>query len=237
MLTAQQLVSLACQICNAPGRTIQAGQMLNLILANYALTLDLDTVRLTTVLNIGSQATTPYFYALPSNYLRMSDGDIFYNVLGQVFVPKQFTLAELDASYTAAGISNYPEWWASDVSTTPQATAGTSPSIAFYPPPAVPLAVTIRYRPTSLDITNPETSSQVPYYPDQLGLLKELCIQTGDVAGGDDRSARWEKEVERRMSKYLQMDDDKEGYSQTVKLDPRYFRNGVNLPPSKKLGY
>lgn len=237
MYSAQQLIFLACQICQAPGRLVQAGQLLNMILANYALTLDLDTIRLTTILNVGPQATTPYFYALPSNYLRMSDGDIFYNVLGEVFRPAQFSLAELDRSYTAAGIANYPEWWATDVSTTPQPTAGTSPSIAFYPPPAVPLAMTLRYRPISLDIPSPESSALIPFYPDQLSLLKELCVQVGDLAGGDDRSARWEKEVERRMRKYLTMDDDKEGYSQTVKLDPRYFRNPVTLPPSKKLGF
>ena len=39
------------------------------------------------------------------------------------------------------------------------------------------------------------------------------------------------------MSKYLEMDDDKEGFSQTVKLDPRAFRSNLNLPPSKKLGF
>lgn len=237
MYSAQTLVSLACQICNAPGRIVQAGQALNLILANYALTLDLDSIRLTTTLNIGPQPTTPHFYPLPTNYVRMSDGDIFYNVLGVVYNPKQMTLADLDAAYTASGIANYPGWWATDISTTPQPTAVTAPSIAFYPPPAVPIVVTARYRPSSLDIPTPETSALIPYYPDQLSLLKELCIMVGDIAGGDGREPRWEKEVERRMRKYLTMDDDKEGYSQTVKLDPRSFRQNSNLPPSKKLGY
>lgn len=231
MYSAQQIITLACQICNAPGRTVQAGQLLNMILNTYALTLDLDVIRLTSTLNIGPQTSIPYFYPLPANYLRMSDGDIFYNVLGEVFKPAQFSLAELDGAYTASGIDNYPEWWATDISTS------TGPTIAFYPPPAVPLVLTLRYRPTSLDIANPESSATVPYYPDQLGLLKELCIQVGDVAGGDDRSLRWEAEVEKRMRKYLTMDDDKEGYSQTVKLDPRNFRIRGNLPPSKRLGF
>lgn len=235
MYNAQTLVSLACQICNAPGRIVQAGQALNLILANYALTLDLDTIRLTTILNIGPQTTIPYFYALPTNYLRAYD--IFYNVLGQPFYVTQMELKDLDQAYTAEGIDNYPQQYATDVSSTPQATAGTSPSIAFYPPPAVPLAVTVRYRPTSLDIVSPESSAQIPYYPDQLALLKELCIMVGDIAGGDGREPRWEKEVERRMRKYLIMDDDKEGFSETVRLDPRAFRRNTNLPPSKKLGF
>ena len=233
MYSAQTLVSLACQICNAPGRLTQAGQALNLILANYALTLDLDTIRLTTILNIGPQTTIPYFYQLPSNYLRAYD--VFYNVLGQPFYVTQMELKDLDQAYTAEGIDNYPQQYATDISTSPP--QGSYPTMAFYPPPAVPLAVTVRYRPTSLDIPNPETSSTIPYYPDQLSLLKELCIMVGDIAGGDGREPRWEKEVERRMRKYLIMDDDKEGYSEVVRLDPRSFRRNTNLPPSKKLGF
>jgi hypothetical protein len=233
VLTAQQIVALVCQICNCPGRTVAAGQFLNLILADYAQTLDLDSIRLDSTLSIGPQATTPYFYSLPTNYLRMYD--IYYNVLGTVFVPKQFELSELDAEYTASGIDNYPVRYATDMSKAPP--NGTAPLIAFYPPPAVPITVQFRYRPTSLDIVTPESSSTVPYFPDQLVLIKELCIQVGDVAGGDDRSARWQAEVDKRMRKYLTMDDDKEGYSQTVQLDSRFFRRNVNLPPSKILGF
>lgn len=235
--SASTIVSLACQICNCPGRIIQAGQLMNMILANYAQVMDLDVIRKPATLNIGPQAIIPYFYALPSDYLRVADGDIFYNVQGEVFVPTQITLEEMDAAYTASGVSNYPMKFATDVSQTPQPTAGSSPSIAFYPPPAIPLAVTVKYRPQTTDIVTPESSLLVPWFPNQLVLLKDLCIQVGDVAGGEDRSARWEAEVEKRMSKYLMMDDDKEGYSQTVKLDPRFFRTGGILPPSKKLGF
>jgi hypothetical protein len=231
--TAAQLCTLVCQICQAPGRIIQAGQMLNLILQDYAQTLDLDIIRLTAMLNIGPQPTIPYFYPLPSNYLRMYD--IFYNVDGTVYTPKQFELSEIDAAYTAEGIDNYPTRYATDVSTSPP--AGAAPLIAFYPPPAVPIVVTLRYRPSSLDITTPETSSVIPYFPNQLILIKEMCILVGDVAGGDDRSPRWEAEVKDRMRKYLIMDDDKEGYSQTVQLDSRFFRRNTNLPPSKILGF
>lgn len=233
MYSAATLVSLACEICLSPGKTVQAGKALNLILANYALTLDLDTIRLTTTLNIGPQATIPYWYQLPANYLRAFD--VFYNVLGQPFYVTQMDLKDLDQAYTAEGIDNYPQQFATDMSTAPP--QGAYPTMAFYPPPAVPLAVTLRYRPTSLDIATPETSATIPYYHDQLSLLKEMCILLGDINGGDGREPRWQKEVEARMRKYLQMDDDKEGYSQTVKLDPRQFRRNTNLPPSKKLGF
>lgn len=230
MLTAAQLVTLAAQICQIPGKTAYVGQLLNLVLANYALTLDDDILRKTTTLVIGPTADIPHFYDLPSDYDRYYD--IFYNVNGSVFYLNQFELKDLDKAYTASGIDSYPEWFATDVSEqdNPQ------PVIAFYPPPAQSLTLTIRYRPKHTDITTPESSSTVPWFNNQLILLKDLCVQAGDVAD-DTRTVRWEAEVERRMRKYLIMDDDKEGYSQSVQLDPRNFRLRGNLPPSKKLGF
>lgn len=225
--TAQQLVALAAQICRIPGKTTYIGQFLNLILADYAQTVDEDVIRKTTTLAIGPQTTIPFFYSLPSDYLRMFD--IYYNVDGTVFTPKQFTLEELDASYTASGIADYPEWWATDMAQTP-------PQIAFYPPPNIALTVNIRYRPQTADITTPETSSTVPWFPNQRVLLKDLCVACADLAD-DVRGPGWEAEVERRLRKYLVMSDDKEGFSQTVTLDPRQFRKYGQLPPSKKLGF
>ncbi len=234
MYTAAQLVSLAGQICNIPGRLVQIGQFLNIILADYAQTQDLDVIRLPTTLNIGPQGIIPYFYPLPSNYLRAYD--VFYNVNGVIFYCNQMPLNEMDQQYTAQGIDNYPEWYSTDVAQFPQATASTSPSMAFFPPPAIPLAVTVRYRPQTTDITSPESSATVPWFPNQRVLLTDLCAMAGTLSD-DSRVPGWDKEVQRRMSKYLQMDDDKEGYSQTVKLDPRQFRSRQNLPPSKKLGF
>ncbi len=237
-LQAQQLISLACQICNIPGRQAQAGQMLNLILADYAQTLDEDTIRKTTTLSIGPQASIPYPYPLPIDYLRMYD--IFYLVNGEPFYLTQMELKDFDALFTGDGISNYPERWATDMAVASGGaitSPATAPNIYFYPPPAQALSVTVRYRPQTGDIATPETSTVIPWFPNQLTLLKELCIQVGDAAGGEDRAPRWEREVERRMRKYLIMSDDKEGYSQTVKLDPNTFRNRQNLPPSKKTGF
>jgi hypothetical protein len=166
--------------------------------------------------------------------------DIWYLVNGEPFYLTQMELKDFDALFTGDGIDNYPRRWATDMGT---ASGGvitnpaTAPNIYFYPPPAVPLSLTIRYRPQTTDIVTPESSTVIPWFPNQLILLKEVCIQLGDAMGGDDRSDRWTKEVERRMEKYLIMSDDKEGYSQTVKLDPNTFRNRGNLPPSKKLGF
>lgn len=233
--SASILVSLACQICNCPGRIIQAGQLLNMILSDLAQTYDMDTVRKTTTLNIGPQATIPYPYPLPSDYLRYYD--VFYLVDGEPFYLNPKELKDFDALFTGDGIDNYPEWFATDMAVSPGGAPAVAPSMYFYPPPAIPLAVTLRYRPQTTEIVSPENSATIPWYPNQLSLLKMLCLQVGDAAGGDDRSPRWEREVENRMRKYLAMDDDKGGFAQTVKLDPGTFRNRGNLPPSKKTGF
>ena len=232
--TAQQLVALACQVCNVPGRTSQVGQMMNIILANHAQTIDEDEIRKTTVLNIGPQATIPYFYALPSDYLRFYD--VFYLVDGEPFYLDQMELKDLDKQYASSGIDNYPERFATDVSQNPQATAGSSPSITFYPPPGIPLAVTVRYRPQTADIVTPETSSTVPWFPNQLVLLEELCEKAMWLSD-DARSETFRKNVKEDLNRYLSISDDKSGFAQRVQLDPNTFRNRSNFPPSKKTGF
>jgi hypothetical protein len=232
--TAAQLVTLACQICNIPGRTAQVGQMLNIILANYAQTMDEDAIRKTTTLSIGPQATIPYFYALPTDYLRYYD--VFYLVNGEPFYLEQMELKDLDRQYAGSGVSQYPEMFATDISQVAQATAGTSPSIAFYPPPSIPLTVTVRYRPQTADITTPESSATVPWFPNQLVLLQELAEKAMWLSD-DSRSETFRKNAKEDVKKYMAISDDKEGFAMTVKLDPRQFRPRSNFPPSKKTGF
>ena len=232
--TAQQIVTLACQVCNCPGRTSQAGQFLNMILANYAQTEDLDTIRQTTTLNISSQPTIPYPWPLPVNYLRAYD--VFYLVSGEPFYLTQMELKEFDKLFTGEGVDNYPTRYATDMAVSPAGAVASPPNMYFYPPPQISLAVTVRYRPQTGDITTPETSSVVPWFPNQLILTEDLCVKLGDLVG-DDRTQGWEARLEKRMGKYLIMDDDKENFAQTVKLDPNTFRSSRNLPPSKILGF
>ncbi len=234
MYTAAQIITLACQVCNCPGRTSQAGQFLNMILADYAQTEDFDTIRQTTTLNISAQPAIPYPWPLPSNYLRAYD--VFYLVNGEPFYLTQMELDDFDKLFTGTGVANYPTRFATDMAVSPGGAVATAPNMYFYPPPQIPLAVTVRYRPQTSDITAPETSTVVPWFPNQLILIEDLCVKLGDLVG-DDRTTGWEARLEKRMRKYLIMDDDKEGFSQKVKLDPNSFRSNRNLPPSKLLGF
>lgn len=231
---AAQIVALACQVCNVPGRLTQVGQFLNLILANHAQTIDEDVIRKTAIINVSPQAAVPFFYPLPTDYLRFYD--VFYLVDGEPFYLNQIELSDLDQQYIGSGVDTYPESFSTDMSQNPQPTAGTSPSIAFYPPTSVPLSITVRYRPQTSDIATPESSAVIPWFPNQLTLLEELCEKAMWLSD-DSRSETFRKNVKEDLKRYLAISDDKEGFSQTVKLDGRLFRPRSNFPPSKKTGF
>lgn len=220
--TANQLISLACQITKQPGFITQAGQFLNMILEDYCQTIeDQDTIRQTAILNIGAAGAS---YPLPANHLRTRE--VFYNVNGQPFYLNQIPLEDYDQLFTGDGVDNYPRMYAIRVETSPH-------TILFWPPPAIPLSVSVRYQPILGAIPNPESSTIIPWFPNQRLLLRELCVDMLMLADDTQRKEDLQRDVERMMTKYLIMDDDKEGYARTVKLDRRMFRPRDNYPPSK----
>ncbi len=220
--SASQLVSLACQITKTPGMIAQAGQFLNIILADYAQTIDMDTIRKTIFLDVGGQTAS---YALPSDYLR--GREVFYNISGEPVTVNEIPLEDYDKLFVGSGVASYPESWATDMSTTP-------PTIYFWPPPEQPVQLTIRYQPQTVDIASPESSSTIPWFPNQRVLLKDLCVDLLMLGDDTARKQDLEREVMERMRKYLVMDDDKEGYAQTVKLDARRFRPSYNSARATK---
>ena len=232
--SAKQLISLACQISKVnSGMAPQVGQFLNIILEEYAQTLDLDSIRKTTSFNVSAASTgvgvTGAGYILPTDYLR--EVQVFYNVNGTIFNLDSIALEKYYTLFQGTGIADYPESFATDISQQAVATYG-APVLFFWPPPAIPLTINLLYRPQVGAISGPETSSVIPFFPNQRILLHDLCLEAC-LLSDDDRTDRLKKDVEERMRKYLIMKDDKEGYAQTVKLDPQKFRPKDNLPPTK----
>lgn len=234
MYSAKQLVALGCQIAKvSSGMAPQAGQFLNMILAEYAQTMDLDSIRKTTTFSVASSFTGRGFnnagYLLPVDYLR--EAQVFYNVNGTIFNLDPITIEKYNTLFEGVGIANYPEWYATDISQQTVAAYG-APLIFFWPPPAVPLTINLLYRPQTSDILGPETSAVVPWFPNQRILLRDLCVDLM-LLSDDSRKDGLEEEVEKRMRKYLIMKDDKEGTQNNVKLDPLLFRPKNNLKPTK----
>lgn len=220
-LTSTQIIDRVCAIAKAPGFRTQAGQYLNSVLDNLCQTHDFDYIRQTTIISADSSSAS---YDLPSDYLR--GREVFYSVNGTIFWCDQMDFADYDRLFQGPGISNYPTNYATDVGTTPY-------TIYFYPPPAVPIDVTVRYQPRRDDITTPESSSDVPWFLDQRYLITKTAADLMQETD-DARAERYLQRAEGMLKALLLMDDDNEGYARSVKLDPLKFRGGSSLKATKQ---
>ena len=224
-MQAQQIVALALAAGRGTsGYVTQAGQFLNLILSYLAQTYDFDELRKTATLNVTGASAN---YPLPADYLRARE--VFYSVNGTIFYLNQIPLEEYDQCFQGPGISHYPEQYATQIETSP-------PTIYFWPPPALTLAVTVRYQSQPADILTPETSSVVPWFPNQQYLIKRL---TSDIAmlTDDTRHQTLRDEAAQILDRYLMIDDDKSGYAQQVTLDRRRFRSTESSKITKQTGW
>lgn len=231
-LQSSQICALAAQAAGVPGWTAQAGQLLNMVLSDLCETYDFDAARGTVTLSItGSTGSGPY--NLPSDYLRAEEGDAFYTLNQVPYALIAIDLAEYDALTQQGGIAAYPDFYATDMSQSP-------PAIYFWPPPAQVLPVTIRYRRQMPDITAPEASSTVPWFPNQNYLITRLTGELMKIAD-DERCAQFLGEgpagAQGILKRYLELKDDSSSRAKTVKLDQRRFGTAFNrLPGTKVIG-
>ena len=223
MLTSQQIVTLATQIAKCPGYTVQAGQMLNMLLAGLAIDYDNNLLRTATTIAVSNKGP----YNLPSGYLRMRQ--VTYNLNGVIFDVVQLPLeAYNDLIQTTGLTATYPYNFAVDDSP--------SPAILYlYPPPAQAFTLNILYFKQSTDISAPETSSALPWFPYQDYLVHALASELMKITD-DARYAGFVEVGENLLRKYMRMADDDEGYVKTVNLDPRRFKTTRNLKPTKLQG-
>lgn len=252
MLTAAQIITLACQAAKAPGYTMQAGQFLNQRLVQIALQQDLDIVRrfYTFESGVGSGSSGPY--NLPSNYLRARQVGYYNN--GLWYDLSQKSIEDYNKLYQGAGLSDYPYLFATDIagSLAPPPATGTGsgnlgtppnpntnvavPVLYLYPQPVVNLQIEVLYFDTNVEISNPVTSSTVPWFPDGLALVKDVA-QLLMLLTDDERRGGLKNELDDDMSRYLKMDDDKEQRTLRVKLDTANFRTARrSVRPTKLQG-
>lgn len=248
-LTAAQIVSLCCQIAHTPGWTAQAGQLLNMILNDLSQTQDLELTRgkfnFNTISDNGSgNGMGPY--ALPLNYWRHTLDGVFYTISGVPYTPINLEQSEFDQLVVTTGLASYPEYFYTDISPLAQdpPTAPSAPLMWMWPPSNGVYPVTVRYYKYLPDITAPETSTVVPWFPNQNYLITELSGQLMKLA--DD--TRWEAFLSDNpngagsgalLRKFMQMQSaDNEGRPHTVTLDRRRFGSAWGkLPDTKKIGF
>ena len=241
-LSAAQICTLARQVAKCPGFTSQSGELLNSLLADLCQKYDLDLAQKTLNFNLtpaaapignlnAQLASGPFI--LPADYLRTKIDDVLYFPNGLGNFPLRLTpidMGEFDGLVQQAGFQNFPVFWVTDMSQ--------SPPIAYvWPPASGAYPLMVRYASQMPDITTPETSATVPWFPNQEYLRKKLASSLMELSG-DQRKETWEMDAENVLRGYLRMKDDSSNRAQRVKLDGRRFgRDWNKLPKSKILGY
>ena len=240
-LQAQQICSLARQDARCPGFTVQSGQLLNMILSDLCQTYDFDLAKKTYNFNFNPgqlNSLTQAYQDFPSDYLRGVRNECFYVIQGQPYPMIPCDLAEFDMFVQQAGMQNFPYYFTVDMSQTP-------PRALFYDIPSGAYPVTVRYFSQMPDITTPETSTVVPWFPNQTYLRRRLGGELMSLTD-DERAPDFLSDMEEAhpngagvmLRKYLKMKDDNENRVQTVKLDRRRFgQNWTTLPNTKTIGW
>lgn len=232
-LTAAQICTLALQIAKAPGFTSQAGQLLNAILDDLCQTYDFDIARGVTTFNLSPGANAANVgagpYSLPADYLRARYNEVFFTYSGVPYVLISIELAEYDAAVQTAGFASFPVYFATDMAASP-------PAMYVWPPSSGAYPMTVRYQKQMPQIATPESSSTVPWFPNQDFLITKLATDLMQITN-DDRLASYVQLSDKKLQAYLKLKDDPEGHAQQVQLDRRSFKRMTNLPSTKLVGW
>lgn len=232
-LTAAQIVNLALQDAKCPAFTSQGGQLLNLILQELAQTYDFDLAKGFTTVTLNNGAGP---YNLPADYLRADPDDVWYTINGVPYTLIPVDLSEYDAMVQTPGLANYPTMFATDMSQSP-------PVMYVWMPPSGAYVVNMRYRRQMADIATPETSSVIPWFPQQMYLRRrlagELMLITDDERAGsflgDGEENGQPFGAQALLRRYLKMKDDKADRTASVKMDRRLFGKAFSRLKNTKL--
>ena len=246
-LTAQQIVTLATGIAKVPSYLSLAGQQLNLILQELCQTYNVYAARKTAsiILNAGSGIPpTPGAgsgpYLLPLDYLRIAKNEAIYLVFGVPYSMVNIDLQEFDSLVQQAGISNYPENFATDTSIDAVTKFG-GPVMYVWPPSGGQYQPQIRYWSQMPDIPTPETSQAVPWFPNTNYLMTRLAgelMKLSDDPRADTFLGDSAAGAQGILNRYLKLQKDDESRAQKVELDRRSFGKSFNrLPQTKTLGW
>ena len=251
-LTAAQICAMARQNARCPGFTSQSGQLLNAILSDLCQQYDFDLARQVFPFNMNPSALNSQqqnYQNLPANYLRGIRNGSYYIISG---VPYPMIPCDLVEEYNMlveqAGLSNFPVYYATDMSLTGTSNSPTGsggalvPVALFWEQTSGAYQSFIYYFSQMPDIATPETSSAIPWFPNQNFLIGELsgrlCQLTDDeradvfLSSDEDRHPQGSRVELRR---YLMLKDDKSTRVQQVQLDRRRFGRSTDRLKSTKL--
>ena len=250
VLSFSQLVTLACQMANTQGFTLQAGQIFNAILEELAQTYDFDATEGFTSFNFNPGLTSgggplqaqlqpgcgPY--PLPATFLRADSGDVFWTLLGVPYPMIALDLAEFDMTVQQAGMQSYPYWYTVDMA--PLGTGG-APNLFVYPPPSGTYPVYVRYKAQPAATASPQTSNALPWFPSSTYLYTRLAGEMMRIADDERYHAflgNGPEGAQGILKRILPMIDNPETRSKRVSLDRRRFgRSFSSLANTKQVGW
>lgn len=226
MISASQIVTDACAVAKCPGFTALGGRSLNLVLNDLVLHRDLKMLRKSASIAIQVGSNGPF--ALETDYLRTYD--LFYTVNNFPYFLYPLSQEEYDQLFKDPSIANYPYAYTTDLSATQ--VPGTAGSLYIYPQSTSALSMTHRYMINMPDIVTPESSSSVPWFPDQEYLVKKtaaLLMETTD----DSRLDRFLEQCDKMLMTHIIMEGDEQKVVKEVRLDPNRFHMNRTLRPTK----
>lgn len=223
--TAAQIITDALQIAKCPGYTAQGGRALNFVLDDLVRNHNLKINLVTGSIVVPPNSNGPF--NLEANYLRTYD--MFYLVNGEPFFLNPASLQQYDMEQQQSGLSNYPYEWASDLSAV--ATGGVG-KLYVYPQSSSGATLTHRYYLDQPDITTPETSTTVPWFPDQDYLITAVAMRMMRITD-DQRYTTFIQMCDKMLLAHLMTEGDEQQVVKSVQLDPRRFKVGGSNRPTK----
>ena len=224
-ITAAQIVADALDIAKCPGFLSRGGRALNLALNDLCLHRNLKINLFTQSINVAANTNGPF--NLESNYLRTFD--LFYLIQDQPYFLQPSNLYQFDSEPDKSTTSNYPYEWASDLSLVGSGGLG---QLKIFPQFNQALTLTHRYFINQADIATPETSTTVPWFPDQDYLVFATALRMMRITD-DSRYNDFVKQAEDMLRIHLVTEGDEQQVVKEVKLDPRRFRNTGSVKPTK----
>ena len=228
-LQAQQIVSLACTIAKCPGYIQQGGQFLNMALEDLWLHRDLKINRVTEFITVQANNFGPF--TLPLNYLRTYD--LFFEQNNLPYFLNPISTEEYDQEFKDPSIANYPyEFMTILVDETTAIAQNSAGTLFIYPQSSGQITLTHRYMVKQPDIVSPETSTIIPWFPDQDYLIKATAARLMDITD-DTRRESFLQQLQNMLRVHLIMEGDEQQVVKSVRLDPRRFHTNRTLKPTK----
>jgi hypothetical protein len=223
---------MACAIAKCPGFLSQGGIFLNMTLEDLWLHRDLKINRVTEFITVQANNFGPF--TLPQNYQRTYD--LFFEQNNLPYFLNPISTEEYDQEFKDPSIANYPYEFMTilyDETTALQQVPPSAGQLFIYPQSSGQIVLTHRYMVKQPDISVPETSAVIPWFPDQDYLITATASRLMQLTD-DTRRDKFLADLDRMLRTHMiSGDGDEQKVVNSVRLDPRRFHTNRTLKPTK----